>query len=210
MTETTTADGGPALEDQPALQYPWYIRWYNQRHNRRVFRQNNVEYQTFPTIFGRLRIAKFTTGGTIRIGRDVVINSTFSANPVGGVETVLLIKGPEALIEIGDEVGISNAIIAARRHIRIGNNVNIGAGVKIFDNDFHSADFAERAADINIPTAPVSIGDRAWIGGDATVLKGVTIGEESVIGLGSIVTRDVPPGEIWAGIPAKFIRKIHG
>jgi acetyltransferase-like isoleucine patch superfamily enzyme len=63
-------------------------------------------------------------------------------------------------------------------------------------------------ADVNIPTKPVTIEDGAFIGGDVIILKGVVIGENSVIGAGSVVAKSVPPGEIWAGNPAKFIRKL--
>ena len=55
---------------------------------------------------------------------------------------------------------------------------------------------------------PVIIKDGAFIGTDCIILKGVTIGEKSVIGAGSVVTKSVPDGEIWAGNPAKFIRKV--
>lgn len=57
-------------------------------------------------------------------------------------------------------------------------------------------------------TKPVIIKDGAFIGTDCIILKGVTIGEKSVIGAGSVVTKSVPDGEIWAGNPAKFIRKV--
>ncbi|HUU22614.1 MAG TPA: acyltransferase [Phycisphaerae bacterium] len=178
-------------------------------YNRIALARHGVRCEAFPEINGRILIAKFADGGTIRIGRDVIINSCFRANPVGGHRTVLLIKGKDALIEIDDGAGMSNVLIAARTHIYIGKNAMLGAGCKIFDTDFHSIRYAERAADVNIPTAPVRIGDRAFIGGDALILKGVTVGEESVIGAGSVVAKDVPPGEIWAGNPARFIRKLQ-
>ncbi|MCX7934383.1 MAG: acyltransferase [Planctomycetota bacterium] len=173
-----------------------------------MFARHKIEYTSFPTIHGRIRVAKFASGGKIRLGRNVVINSAFWANPVGGHQTVFLIKGPEALIEIDDDVGISNAIIAARQHIYLGKGVWLGGGVKIFDTDFHSLVYEERVADIAIPAAPVRIEARCFIGADAIILKGVTIGERSVIGAGAVVAKSVPPGEIWAGNPARFIKKL--
>ena len=60
---------------------------------------------------------------------------------------------------------------------------------------------------INIIDKPVRIKSGAWIGGHSIILKGVTIGKNSVIGAGSIVTHDIPDNEVWAGNPAKYIKK---
>lgn len=177
--------------------------------NRMLFATHGVEHDQFPIINGRIRIAKFADGGRIKIGKDVVINSSIESNPVGGHQTILLIKGPEGFIEIGDGVGMSNATICAREHVKIGAQAMLGAGCKIFDTDFHSADFDERLADINIPSKPVVIGARSFIGAEALIMKGVTIGEGAVVGARALVCKDVGPGEIWAGNPAKFIKKVH-
>lgn len=83
----------------------------------------------------------------------------------------------------------------------------------IYDTDFHSPRPEERQSrqlDIaNKRTAPVRIGDNAFIGAHATILKGVSIGRGAVIGACSLVTRDVPDGEIWAGNPAIKIRALE-
>ncbi|MBI2441179.1 MAG: acyltransferase [Lentisphaerae bacterium] len=176
--------------------------------NRQEFVKHGVQYAEFPAIDGRILIAKFAEGGIIRLGRNVVINSSFESNPIGGWRTAFVIKCPQAVIEIGNDVGMSNAIIAACRRVVIEDGVWIGAGAKIMDTDFHSLDYAERVANINIPASPVTIKKRAFIGTDAIVLKGVTIGEDAVIGARAVVTKNVPPGEIWAGNPARFIRKL--
>jgi len=181
----------------------------DEQYNRQELTKHGVQCVEFPTINGRILIAKFADGGTIRLGRNVVINSSFESNPVGGIRTVFLIKGPQAVIEIGNDVGMSNAMIAARERVVIEDGVNIGAGAKIMDTDFHSADYAERLADINIPARPVTIKKRAFIGTEAIILKGVTIGEEAVIGARAVVTKSVPAGEIWAGNPARFIKKLR-
>lgn len=65
-----------------------------------------------------------------------------------------------------------------------------------------------QSPDVHIKSKPVVIKRGAWIGGGSIILKGVVIGEYSVIGAGSVVTRSVPAGEIWAGNPARFIRKL--
>ena len=102
--------------------------------------------------------------------------------------------------------------MSAHLKIEIGNNVNIGAGSSIYDSDFHSLNFLDRRNvqldSINKISAPVSIGDDVFIGTQVMILKGVNIGERSIIGARSLVVKDVPEGEIWAGNPARFIRKI--
>lgn len=185
------------------------MQFLDNLHNRRLLKKYRVECKAPPTIFGRLMIAFFSaTRGTFRIGENVVINSSIESNPVGGTRTILLIKGDDAVIEIGDNTGISNAIICARRHVSIGSQVNLGAGCRIFDTDFHSVNLEERLADTNIPSRPVRIENGAFIGSGALVMKGVTVGERSVIGAQAVVTRDVPPGEIWGGNPAKHIKSL--
>lgn len=86
----------------------------------------------------------------------------------------------------------------------------IGGNCKIYDTDFHSIDYTNRMKkpDPTVKCEPVHIKQGAFIGACAVILKGVTIGEKSVVGAGSVVTKSIPDGEIWAGNPAKFIRKI--
>jgi acetyltransferase-like isoleucine patch superfamily enzyme len=67
----------------------------------------------------------------------------------------------------------------------------------------------ERIADVNIPHKPVRIEDGAFIGTNAIICKGVTIGKESIVAAGAVVVKSIPPGEIWGGNPAKFIRKLR-
>ena len=146
--------------------------------------------------------------GTITIGENVSITSCRETNPIGGdVKTILFAKN-NATITIGDNTGISNSALVA---IAIGNNVLIGGNCKIYDNDFHSLDFNERmgTVDLGVKHAPVVIKDGAFIGAHTIVLKGVTIGERSIVGAGSVVARSIPDYEIWAGNPAKFIKKVE-
>ena len=183
----------------------------DQLHNEALLKQFRVESAEPPTINGRLHIADFCgeMNGRIRIGRGVVINSSFESNPVAGERTVLLFKGPNALIEIGDRTGISNAMIAAYERVSIGADVNLGAGCIIMDTDFHPLDLQERIANINIPHRPVTIEDGVFIGTRAIIMKGVTIGRESVIAAGAVVVKNVPPREVWGGNPARFIRVLE-
>jgi len=106
-------------------------------------------------------------------------------------------------LTIGDNTFINGAIISASENIKIGKNCKFGPFSMIIDSDFHDV------RDHNMPgkSAPISIGDKVWIGAKATVLKGVTIGEGAVVGVGSVVTKDVAPYTIVGGVPAKEIKK---
>ena len=84
----------------------------------------------------------------------------------------------------------------------------IGGGVCIYDTDFHPLSSVDRLKDNaeKIASGAVNIEENAFIGANCTVLKGVTIGKNSIIGACSVVTKNIPPNEIWAGNPAKFIK----
>ena len=179
-------------------------------YNRRLMDRFRVECVEPPLINGRIWMADFAGDGSgrLRIGRGVVINSSLEANPVGGIRTVFCFKGPGAVIEIDDHAGMSNVMIAAYEHVYIGPYVNLGAGCKIMDTDFHPLDPDERRRNVNIPHRPVRIERDAFIGTEAIILKGVVVGEASVVAAGAVVAKSIPPGEIWGGNPARFIRKL--
>lgn len=154
---------------------------------------------------GRIRVLN---RGRIEIGDDSLINSSVMANPLGGSHCTILAALSGSEIIIGTHTGISNCAIFARKSIRIGNNVMIGAGVKIYDNDFHPVDFQQRMNNELPKCTSVEIKDGAFIGAHSLILKGVTIGHNSVVGAGSVVTKSIPDHQIWAGNPARFIRVI--
>lgn len=95
--------------------------------------------------------------------------------------------------------------IRCREKITIGQGVAIAHNVAISDSDFHN--IRDTAGNHLNPSKPVHIGNKVWIGRDAIIGKGVTIGDGAVVAAGSLVTRDVPPGSIVAGRPAKVIRQ---
>lgn len=130
--------------------------------------------------------------------------------PDRGDTKTMLLCGKGASLILHDGVSISNSTIFASNHIEILNDTCIGGGTKIYDTDFHSTDPLKRLhGNTDVPSKPVHIGKRVFIGGHSIILKGVTIGDEAVIGAGSVVTKDVPAREIWAGNPARFIKKIQ-
>ena len=111
---------------------------------------------------------------------------------------------------IGDHCGISNSALFCFQEIQIGNYVMIGGGCKIYDSDFHSLILENRISilDTDIKSRTVNIKEGAFIGAHSIILKGTTIGKKSIIGAGSVVSGVIPDGEVWAGNPAKFIRKV--
>lgn len=148
--------------------------------------------------------------GKIIIGNDVVINSHYAENPIGGDKTVFqVMNGAE--LKIGNRVGISHAKIAVYKRVEIEDDVLLGADCHIYDTDFHSLLYEDRILkeDNNIKSDPVKIKKGAFIGAGSYILKGVVIGEKSVVGAGAVVTRNVPDGEIWAGNPARKIRNLN-
>jgi acetyltransferase-like isoleucine patch superfamily enzyme len=97
-----------------------------------------------------------------------------------------------------------NSMIIAKERVSIGKNCQIAWGVTISDHDFHRT-FNNGVQ--NPETAPVRIGDGVWIGMNATILKGVAIGNSAIIAAGSLVTKDVPAHAMVAGVPARIIKE---
>jgi acetyltransferase-like isoleucine patch superfamily enzyme len=155
--------------------------------------------------FGFIKIVNMNK---ITIGDDTRIHSGYT-NFVGAFNKTSIWAGQEAQINIGSNVGISNATIMAEVGIRIDSFVYIGGGTRIYDNDFHAIDREQRINEPGvIPSAPIHIKEGAFIGGHSIILKGVTIGENSVVGAGSLVTRDIPANEIWGGVPARKLKDL--
>ncbi len=110
-------------------------------------------------------------------------------------------------ISIGNDVYINfGCVILDCGQVRIGDNTLIGPNVGLFSGN-HTTDAEERAAGGLIPK-PITIGARVWLCGNVTVVPGVTIGDDTIIGAGSVVTKDIPSGVIAAGNPCKVLRKI--
>jgi acetyltransferase-like isoleucine patch superfamily enzyme len=148
--------------------------------------------------------------GAVRIGDNVRINSRFGSNLVGLTNPAVFQCLDEGVITIGNNCGLSSPVISTRISVTIGDNTMIGGNVRIFDHNFHSLDFRKRrnlAEDQpDCRRAPVVIGQDVFIGTNAMILKGVTVGDRAIIGAGSVVSCNVPADEIWAGNPARCVR----
>lgn len=176
-------------------------------YNFLLFKYRHVQYGDDLRINGRLFCFSNSAEGIV-IGNNVTINSSRKSNPIGGDTKTILYAEGEAKICIGNNSGISNTTIFSCASVTIGDSVLIGNGVKIYDTDFHWLDYKMRMSKPGGRTEPVVIKSGVFVGAHSIILKGVTIGERSIIGAGSVVTKSIPSGEIWAGNPAKFIRKI--
>ncbi len=110
-------------------------------------------------------------------------------------------------LEIGTNVEINDRVhIACSNSITIGDNALIASGVYITDHDHRIPPLGECFARLSLVTAPVSVGRRVWIGQNVSILKGVSICDDCVIGAGSVVTKSIYLPGIYAGIPAKLLR----
>jgi acetyltransferase-like isoleucine patch superfamily enzyme len=176
----------------------------NRSYNFSVFKRWNVKFLKFPQINGRIVIR----GKGVSFGVNVTINSDSTKNPVGISRRTMFYSIGDGVINIGNNVGISTSLLYAKNHIKVEDEVLIGGGCQILDNDFHSLDYQQRinSENENIKSAPIIIKKGAFIGASSIILKGVIIGERSIIAAGSVVSKSVPSGEIWGGNPAKFIK----
>jgi acetyltransferase-like isoleucine patch superfamily enzyme len=128
--------------------------------------------------------------------------------------------GVEGSVSVGDFTLLNGALVMCEERIEIGSNCLISWNVGMADSDFHPLDPAQRLIDARalapflpdrpprpkLKTAPVKICDNVWIGMNAIILKGVTVGENSVVAAGAVVTKSVPPNTVVAGNPAVAVK----
>jgi acetyltransferase-like isoleucine patch superfamily enzyme len=134
----------------------------------------------------------FSVRGKIIAGHDLVI---YSSIVPCAIECLY-----GASINIGDNVSFGEGVsISAKSKVAFGDDALIGTRVLLMDHDGHGIDGEEEKI------APINIGKHVWIGDRAIILKGVTIGDNAIIGAGSVVTKDVPSNTIAAGNPARKI-----
>lgn len=142
----------------------------------------------------------------IVIGDNCTFRSAFSSNLVGLNRQCLITTWyNEAVIEIGNNVGMSGTVIGAAKHIKIEDDVMCGGNVFITDFDWHPVHPARRHE--RAKAKPTYIGKNVWVGMNSVVLKGVSIGENSVIAANSVVTRDIPANVIAGGNPCKVLKE---
>lgn len=132
-----------------------------------------------------------------RLDEDATIVADGSFSFSYGADVIVF---PGGELRLGSSFINSDCRIRCHRAITIGDGCALSHDVTIMDGDAHAIDGARGVA-------PVEICDNVWVGTRATILKGVTIGEGSVVAAGAVVTRDVPPKCLVAGVPARVIRR---
>ena len=137
---------------------------------------------------------------------------------------------PQATIRIGANCQIGSSHIIAAESIEIGDDVLMAWGITLMDNDSHALDWRHRRHDVRqayddyradpgnlisnkdwsqVAAGPIRVGSRSWIGFDAALLKGVTIGENAVVAAHAVVVSDVPAYGVAAGNPARVVRQLE-
>lgn len=153
------------------------------------------------------RRLKHISGNQLSIGDDSIIHADISFEESGGK------------IQIGSRTFVGRSDLVCYRSLVIGDDVIMSWGITVVDHDSHSIEWEKRRNDVldwgkgrknwqHIAHAPVVIGNKAWIGFNASILKGVTIGEGAVIGACSVVTADIPPYSVAVGNPARVVRSL--
>lgn len=153
------------------------------------------------------RRIKYVAGNSLSVGEDSIIHADirFEEEHGGGQ------------VRIGNRTFVGRSDLICYRRLVIGDDVIMSWGVTIVDHDSHSIDWDKRRNDVRdwnkgekdwryIAHAPVVVGDKAWIGFNVSILKGVTIGEGAVVGACSVVTRNIPAYAVAAGNPARVVR----
>lgn len=184
-----------------------------------IMRMTKVEYgknlllKGMPIIFNN-------RGAKLKIGENVTVKSSFFSNLVGLYSrTIIVTRTPEAVIEIGDNVGISGTTIYARKGIFIGDNTCIGGNCKILDNDFHPIEAEKRNILLRnrnggnsdlVPSKEIHIGKNCFIGCNSIVLKGTVLGDSCVVGAGTVVTGKFENNCVIVGNPARVIKRLEG
>lgn len=166
----------------------------------------------YVTLYGNPIIVK-KEGSVIRMGKGVVLVSNSTANTAGVNHPVIIATYSEkAEVIIGDNVGMSGTSINCVDSCIIKEGVKLGANVNVWDTDFHPLDPVVRANQKSIleaQSAPIVLEKNVWVGANTTILKGVTIGENTVVGTMSLVNKSLPANSICAGIPASKIRDLN-
>ena len=152
-----------------------------------------------------LRRIRRISGNRLRVGDASIIHADITFEENGGN------------ITIGSRTFVGRSSLVCYRSIIIGDDVIMSWGITVVDHDSHSIEWEWRKDDVcewangrkswdHVAHAPVAIRNKAWIGFNVSILKGVTIGEGAVIGACSVVTRDVPAYSVAVGNPARVVR----
>lgn len=142
-----------------------------------------VRYSRFRQQYALDNSFRFNGNGVLLYGKGEIIAG--SRSYIGGLSTLQAVAGQSI------KIGIA---------CKLSHNVRVYTQSAIADSNFNSEDIPQKFGN-------VTIGDYCWIGANVLINPGVSIGDNSIVGANSVVTKDIPPFEIWGGVPAKLIRK---
>ena len=183
------------------LRMKWSV-YFNQWY----FRAKKIEYGLNLNVIGNMSIYG---KGNIKIGNNFMMTNDCNVNPISSNIKGAFYTEENAFVSIGDNVGMSATRLWISKRLTIGNNVKIGACTLLIDTDSHPIDYnIRRTSNEGTKASPITIEDDVWIGAHSIILKGVTIGARSIIGAGSVVTKDIPCDCIAAGNPCKVIKNL--
>jgi maltose O-acetyltransferase len=159
----------------------------------KFFLRKCAKLGALPRLYGRH--PNIMIGGTVEIGDKIQIMSTTVPFEMG--------VHPGGKVLIGDQVFINYGVsISAHQLVSIGNRCQIGSYCCLMDNDYHSVENRTQPGE----SKPIVLEENVWLGVKTVVLKGVTIGRNSVIGAGSVVTKNIPANCLAAGVPARVVK----
>lgn len=177
--------------------------------------KEKIEFGKNLKILGSIPFFKLPRNGKVKLGNNVVLNSDFKNSNTALTYKCKFVTGYDGLIEVGDNTMINGSSIVSYLHVKIGKNCQIASSSLISDTDFHPIDTESRKAQVEgrpfsfdmVKKEKIDIGENVWIGWNCTILKGVTIGDNSVVAAGSVVLRGMyPPNSLLAGNPAKVVK----
>lgn len=178
-------------------------------YNILYFKFNNIKFGKRFRVLGNIGL---DIKGKVIIGDYFRCISGGMLNPMGRNVKSFIKVSKNAQLIIGNNVGISCCVLRCANSIILEDNIRIGAMTIITDTDAHSLDPELRknwnTDTLNAKTKPIHIKENVFIGASCIICKGVTIGKNSIVGAGSVVTRNIPENEIWAGNPARHIRDL--
>lgn len=178
-----------------------YYKWAasSEHNDGRLVLGSGVRFDVPTTLNGQ---------GSILIGKSVRFGY-LESNFVGKGEVKIQARQKNSVVELKEGTIISgNLSVIANEKITIGNSCLIGDMVSIMDSDFHGIKVSQRQETGEV--AAITIEDNVWLGVRVVILKGVKIGENSVIAAGSVVTKSIPSNVVAGGVPAKVLRSIDG
>lgn len=189
--------------------YPYIIKY---------FYKKNISTETKLIVLGNMPYFKLPRNGKIKFGNNVVINSDFKNSNTSLTYRCKFVTGYDGFIKIGDNTMMNGTCIVSYLHVELGKNCQIASSTLISDTDFHPIDSLDREAQVEgkpfsfdkVKKDKIKIGDNVWIGWNCTVLKGVQIGDNSVVAAGSVVLKgEYPAYSLIAGNPAKVLKVLN-